>query len=129
MIGYAVEYNKFYYNHQIAHRIEEVFETEEMAWEYIEHRYYHSMNLDKIPYVKVINDWPGHDNGLNVYTGSSINEFRIIEVPIVFKQDEYTTKAMEINKNYERKLSLLQILYQSTEDMEDRKRILDLFGI
>ena len=56
MIRYAVEYNEFYYNHQIAHRIEEVFETEEMAWEYIEHRYYRSMDLDKIIYVKVIND-------------------------------------------------------------------------
>ena len=129
MLGYAVEYNEFYYQQQIAHKIEKIFETEEMAWEYIEHRYYHSMDLDNIIYVKVINDWPGHDNGLNIYGGSSINEFRIIEVPIVFKQDEYTTKSMEINKNYERKLSLLQILYQSTEDIEDRKRILDLFGI
>ena len=78
MIGYAViRHSQYAYGTMTTNEVEKVFETEEQAWEWIEYRYYNTINLNKVRSAILLNDPLRPEGGLNVYGETYVAEFQI----------------------------------------------------
>ena len=123
MLGYAVEYNEFYYEHQIAHRIEKTFETEQMAWEYIERQYYKT-KPNRIESARICIGEKGYRKGFYIYGESFTNEYKIYKTAVVFKPDKNLDKFDDFDMPaYERLLYVLCLLYRTAKDDDEKERL------
>ena len=123
MLGYAVEYNEFYYEHQIAHRIEKTFETEQMAWEYIERQYYKT-KPNRIKSTRISIGQKGYIKGFYIYGESFTHEYRIYKTTIVFKPNKNLDEFINFDKPaYEKLLYVLCLLYRTAKDHDEKERL------
>ena len=122
MLGYAVEYNEFYYEHQIAHRIEKTFQTEQMAWEYIESKYY-KCNPNRIESARICIGEKGYRKGFYIYGESFTNEYKIYKTIVVLKPDQEIEEFANSDRlAYEKLLYVLYLLYKTAKDDDEKER-------